>query len=161
MVEAASPQAVGQPGLQVIVPFGVQPVHSAVAGHAFVASPPQESVQVLIVEVARPQAVGQPGSQVIVPFGTQSQSAALQATDSVRAVAVVFLPSVVVHSSPPLAGAGLLHVLVFVPDVPHAVALQAPHSLHPPSTPHAAVAGQDLVVATPHELVHVDIVDAA
>ena len=65
------------------------------------------------------------------------------------------------HSAPPLDGAGLLQVLVFVPVVPQAVALQAPTSPHPPSIPQAAIAGQLFVVATPQESVQVDIVVAA
>jgi len=135
--------------------------HAAVAAQALVASPPQESVQLVIVDAALPQAVGHPGLQVMTPEGVQSHSAALHATVSVLLVGVVKVSSALVHSAPPFEGAGSLQVRVFVPDVPQAVALQDPYSLHPPSTPHAAVAAQALVVATPHELVQVEIVEAA
>ena len=125
------------------------------------ASAPQEFVHVEMVEAASPQVVGQPGLQVITPEGVQPHAAALHSDVSVRVVGVVSLPSSMVHSAPPFAGAGLLHVLVLVPDVPHAVALHSLHSLHSPSTPHAAVAAHDLVAATPQELVQVEMVEAA
>ena len=65
------------------------------------------------------------------------QAAARQGAFSVLSVGVVLVPPALVHSAPPFAGAGLLHVLVFVPSVPQAVALQTLHALQPPS-----VAGQ-------------------
>lgn len=88
-----------------------------------------------------------------------SQDKALHAIVSVLADGVVKVPSPFVHSSPPLDGAGLLQVLVFVPDVPQAV-LQALNSPHPPSLPQSAVDGHAFVVATPQELVQVEIVEA-
>ena len=150
-------------GVMVLVVVGeIVPVaQAAVAAQAFVVAPPQESVQVVMVEATLPQVVGQSGLHVLVPLGTQPHAPTLHVADSTRLLGVVRLSLVLVHSAPPFAGGGLLQVLVLVPLVPQAVALQAPHALHTPSTPQAAVAAQAFVVAAPQESVQDVIVEAA
>jgi hypothetical protein len=90
-----------------------------------------------------------------------AHAAAVQVAVSILLLAVVKVPLVLIHSAPPVAGTGLLHVLDLVPLVPQVVAVHAVHALHPPSIPQTAVAAQDFVAALPHEFVQVVIVEAA